>query len=69
MRRTAGVICGRSASSTSPALELPTQKDEMYDPVFHATLEPVKAYASFVWNERVSMGRLQRAWVSVNEQM
>eukprot|EP00959_Pyramimonas_sp_CCMP1952_P434942 9107253-Pyramimonas_sp.AAC.1 len=32
LRRAAGVICGRSASSASLTLVLATQKDEMYDP-------------------------------------
>eukprot|EP00959_Pyramimonas_sp_CCMP1952_P033855 710434-Pyramimonas_sp.AAC.1 len=71
VRRSAGGLVAalwRTGLLPAAAHVLATQRVEQCDPVFHATLEPVKAYASFVWEQRISLGRLQRAWEVVNQQ-
>eukprot|EP00959_Pyramimonas_sp_CCMP1952_P165807 3465454-Pyramimonas_sp.AAC.1 len=57
------MLVGRSSISKSPslALVLATQAGAKYDPIYDATLDPVRACASFIWDQRVSLGRLQRA--------
>eukprot|EP00959_Pyramimonas_sp_CCMP1952_P006622 138320-Pyramimonas_sp.AAC.1 len=67
LRQTAAMLAGRSSKSPSLTLDLATQADAKYDPIYDATLDPARAYASFIWDQRVSLGRLQRARQKVRE--
>eukprot|EP00959_Pyramimonas_sp_CCMP1952_P135697 2838950-Pyramimonas_sp.AAC.1 len=66
-RQTAAMLAGRSSESSSLTLFLAAQADAKYDPIYDATLGPVRAYASFIWDQRVSLGRLHRARQKVLE--
>eukprot|EP00959_Pyramimonas_sp_CCMP1952_P297040 6214249-Pyramimonas_sp.AAC.1 len=61
LRQTAAMLAGRSSKSPSLTLVLATQADAKYDPIYDDTLDPVRAHASFIWDQRVRIGRLQRA--------
>ena len=67
LRQTAAMLAGRTSKSSSLTLVLATQADAKYDPIYDATLDPLRAYSSFVWDQRISLGRLQRAWQRVRE--
>eukprot|EP00959_Pyramimonas_sp_CCMP1952_P274562 5739746-Pyramimonas_sp.AAC.1 len=56
LRHTAAVLAGRTSKSSSLTLVLATQAGAKYDPIYDATLDPLKAYLSFIWDQRISLG-------------
>ncbi|CAK0807829.1 unnamed protein product [Prorocentrum cordatum] len=65
MRSMAGVFCGYRGSG-SLTLYLAAQKWN-FDPIFHATCSIVGQYAAWVWDGRVTLSRLQRAWMCLRD--
>ncbi|CAK0868465.1 unnamed protein product, partial [Prorocentrum cordatum] len=65
MRSMAGVFCGYKGSG-SLTLYLAAQKWN-FDPIFHATCSIVGQCAAWVWDGRVTLSRLQRAWMGLRD--
>ena len=65
MRTMAGVFCGYKGSG-SLTLYLAAQQWS-FDPIFHATFSIVGQYAAWVWDGRVTLSRLQRAWMGLRD--
>ncbi|CAK0898525.1 unnamed protein product, partial [Prorocentrum cordatum] len=65
MRTMAGVFCGYKGSG-SLTLYLAAQQWN-FDPIFHATFSIVGQYAAWVWDGRVTLSRLQRAWMGLRD--
>ncbi|CAK0796737.1 unnamed protein product, partial [Prorocentrum cordatum] len=65
MRTMAGVFCGYKGSG-SLTLYLAAQQWS-FDPIFLATFSIVGQYAAWVWDGRVTLSRLQRAWMGLRD--
>eukprot|EP00959_Pyramimonas_sp_CCMP1952_P297449 6222631-Pyramimonas_sp.AAC.1 len=64
LRTLAGSLVGARRSGSLTAW-LATQVDPFYDPVFDATVPLMQRCAGMIWDARLSLGRLQRAWLRI----
>ena len=46
---------------------LASQADPWFDPIFEATIAPVRQYSQVIWMQTVSLGSLERAWRVLEE--
>ncbi|CAK0903414.1 unnamed protein product, partial [Prorocentrum cordatum] len=69
LRAEASRLAGARPGPSGAAISLASQRSARFDPVYEATVALVVRYSSWVWEQRTSLGRLQRAWASITQRL
>ncbi|CAK0910291.1 unnamed protein product [Prorocentrum cordatum] len=62
-------LAGARPGPSGATIYLATQRSARFDPVYAATMALMVRYSSWVWEQRASLGRRQRAWASIMQRL
>ncbi|CAK0843992.1 unnamed protein product, partial [Prorocentrum cordatum] len=57
-------LVGARPGPAGSTVDMATQRCATYDPICEATVALVVRFASWIWDQRATLGRLQRAWAT-----
>ncbi|CAK0810080.1 unnamed protein product [Prorocentrum cordatum] len=70
LRAEASRLAGARPGPPGATIYLATQRSARFDPICdEATVALVVRYSSWAWEQRTSLGRLQRAWASITQRL